>query len=282
VAGVHFFPEDPPDAIARKALRVNISDLAAKGAKPVGYLLTLALQEDWTDGWLESFAEGLGVDQEDYGLSLFGGDTVRTPGPFWLSITAFGIVPEGHTVRRDGAVAGQRLYVTGTIGDAALGLRLRQDTALRTRWKLEPRERDHLLDRYLLPEPRAQAAPLIRQFAAAAMDISDGLIGDIQRLCATSQVGAVIEAERVPLSQAARHAVRYDAAALSSVLTGGDDYEIACCVDADDADAFEQAAAEHGVRVAAIGVLTEPFAGGVRVERHGKPLLLDRLAYRHF
>jgi thiamine-monophosphate kinase len=282
VSNVHFFPDDPPDAIARKALRVNISDLAAKGAKPVGYLLALALPDNWTDGWLESFAEGLAVDQEEYGLSLFGGDTVRSAGQLWLSVTAFGIVPEGHVIRRQGAVAGQRLYVTGSIGDAALGLRLRKDKAFARRWQLDSRQRDHLLDRYLLPEPRPQAVPLLRQFASAAMDISDGLIGDIQRLCAASNVGAVIETERVPLSPAAQHAVTRDAAALSSVLTGGDDYEILCTVDADASEAFEQEAAEHGLRVTTIGTVTAPFSGHVKVVRQGRPLLLDKLAYRHF
>jgi thiamine-monophosphate kinase len=282
IAGVHFFPDDPPDAVARKALRVNISDLAAKGARPVGYLLTLALPENWTDGWLESFAEGLSVDQEEYGLSLFGGDTVKTPGPFWLSITAFGVIPEGCIVRRQGAIAGQRLYVTGTIGDAALGLRLRQDSALKNRWHLDMQANDHLLDRYLLPEPRVLAAPLILRFASASMDISDGLIGDIQRMCLASNVGAVIEVERIPLSPAASQAVNRDAAALATVLTGGDDYEILCAVDPDAAEGFEQEAAEHGMRVTAIGTLTAPFADSVRVERHGRPLILDKLAYHHF
>jgi len=282
VCGVHFLPDDPPDVVARKALRVNLSDIAAKGARPVGYLLTLALTEDWTPDWLEGFAEGLAADQDEFGISLLGGDTVKTPGPLWVSITALGLAPEGQVPRRGGGAAGQRLYVTGTIGDAALGLRIRQNPALRRRWELDDRQAEHLLDRYLLPEPRLRAAALVGDFAAAAMDVSDGLAGDLARLCAASGVGAVLDAERVPLSAAAARAVAADPAALSAVLAGGDDYEILLAVAADLAEEFERAAADQGVRVAAIGTLVPPFPGRVRVERHGQILALERLAYRHF
>ncbi|HVV95144.1 MAG TPA: thiamine-phosphate kinase, partial [Hyphomicrobiales bacterium] len=255
VAGVHYLPDDPPDAVARKALRCNLSDLAAKGARAVGYLVTLALTQDWTTDWLEGFVEGLAADQEEFGISLFGGDTVRTPGPAWTSITALGIAPEGQVPRRRGAAPGQRLYVTGTIGDAALGLRIRQTPALRARWQLDARQAEHLLDRYLLPEPRLSAAALVGAFAAAAMDVSDGLAGDLARMCAASGVGAVLEAERVPLSPAAARAVAADPAALAAVLTGGDDYEILLAVAADLTDAFERAAADQAVRVSAIGTV---------------------------
>ncbi len=282
VAGVHFFPDDPPDAIARKALRVNISDIVAKGAKPVGYMLSLGLPDDWTTGWLENFTEGLAEDQEEFGLSLFGGDTVRSRGGLWLSITVFGIAPEGEAVRRHSAIAGQRIYVTGTLGDAALGLRLRRDPRLKNRWKLSDKAVDHLLDRYLLPEPRVGLASLVLQYASAAMDVSDGIIQDLQRLCLASNVGAVIEVERLPLSKAATPAVEHDAAALASVLSGGDDYEILATVDADAAEGFEQEAAERGVRISAIGTVTEPFAGTVRVERFGRPLLLEKNGFQHF
>jgi thiamine-monophosphate kinase len=282
VSGVHFLPDDPPDVVARKALRVNLSDIAAKGARAVGYLLTLALTEDWTEDWLEGFAEGLATDQEEFGISLLGGDTVKTPGPLWVSVTALGLAPEGQVPRRGGGAAGQRLYVTGTVGDAALGLRIRQHPNLRRRWGLDERQAEHLLDRYLLPEPRLRAAGLVGDFAAAAMDVSDGLAGDLARLCAASDVGAVLDAERVPLSAAAARAVAADPAALAAVLTGGDDYEILLAVAADLADAFEQAADEQGVRVSAIGTLVPPFPGRVRVERHGQILALERLAYRHF
>jgi thiamine-monophosphate kinase len=282
VAGVHFFPNDPPDAIARKALRVNLSDLAAKGARPVGYLLSIALTEDWSPDWLESFADGLASDQEEFGVALFGGDTVRTPGPLWISVTAFGLAPEGQVPRRDRAVPGQKIYVTGTIGDSALGLKIRMDESLRTRWQLSDREAEHLLDRYLLPEPRTRAAGLMNDFASASMDISDGLAGDLGRMCSASDVGAVLDADRLPLSAAAAKAVRSDPSALNTVLTGGDDYEILVTIDADAAEVFEAAALDQGVRVTAVGTIMPSFSGHVRVERKGQPLVLDRLAFRHF
>jgi thiamine-monophosphate kinase len=282
VEGVHFFADDPPDAVARKALRVNLSDLAAKGAEPVGYLLTIALTDDWSEDWLEGFCEGLSADQEEFGISLYGGDTVRTPGPLFVSVTAFGLAREGRVPRRTNAAAGQKLYVTGTVGDAALGLKIRLDNGFSLRWGLNMAEAEHLLDRYLLPEPRVKAAALVAEFAMAAMDISDGLAGDLGRLCVASDVGAVLDAGHVPLSAAARKAVDADPSALSAVLTGGDDYEVLVAVDAGRAAAFEQAAERAGLAVTEIGEVVPPFAGRVRVERHGHPLALDRLAFRHF
>src|SRR5882757_2502601 len=154
IAGVHFFPDDPADTIARKALRVNLSDLAAKGAKPEGFLLSLALPAGTGDDWLEAFARGLGADADAYGCPLMGGDSVRTPGPVTISITVFGSLPKGSMVLRMGARAGQRLCVTGTIGDAALGLVLRQDAGAAARWRLDAAQRDHLAQRYLVPQPR--------------------------------------------------------------------------------------------------------------------------------
>lgn len=280
VAGVHFFPDDPADAVARKALRVNLSDLAAKGAQPVGYLVTLALPGDWEDDWLEGFAEGLAIDQDEFGLSLYGGDTVRTPGPLLVSVTAFGHAAEGQVPRRAGAAPGHRLYVTGTIGDAALGLRLRRDERLATRWDLRRAEREMLLDRYLIPEPRLGLAPVVAAYATAAMDVSDGLVGDAEKLAAASKVGAVIDATRVPLSPGVARAAHVDAAALGAALTGGDDYEILLAIDPADAEAFEAEAAAVGVSVTDIGVLTE--GGSVEVERHGRLLTLGATSFSHF
>lgn len=282
VAGVHFFPEDPPRAVARKALRVNLSDLAAKGAKPVGYLVAIALTRDWTEEWLAEFCAGLKADQEEFGISLYGGDTVRSPGPLFVSITAFGLTPEGRVPRRTKAAAGQKLYVTGTIGDAALGLKLRLDAGVRTKWALNSADAEHLSARYLLPQPRLEAAALVADYASAAMDISDGLAGDLGRMCAASDVGAVLDAALVPLSGAAKKAVEADPAALTMVLTGGDDYEILAAVDPAKCSAFEAAASAAGIAVAEIGEIVPAFAGRVRIERGGHPLALDRLAFRHF
>jgi thiamine-monophosphate kinase len=282
VAGVHFFPEDPPGAVAQKALRVNLSDLAAKGAAPAGYLLTIALNDEWTEDWLAAFCAGLAADQDEFGISLYGGDTVKTPGPFFVSVTAFGLTPEGRVPRRTKAKAGQKLYVTGTIGDAALGLKIRLDDSVRTKWGLNIADAEHLVQRYLLPQPRVEAAALVAEFSPAAMDISDGLAGDLARMCSASDIGAVLDAGQVPLSAAAKKAIEADPSALTAVLTGGDDYEVLAAIDADRAPAFEAAALRAGVGFTLIGETVPAFAGRVRIERGGHPLALDRLAFRHF
>ena len=280
VAGIHFFPDDPPDAIARKALRVNLSDIAAKGAAPAGYLVTLALPQDWTTDWLEGFVDGLAADQEEFGVSLLGGDTVRTPGPLWVSVTALGHAQEGHVPRRSGGAPGQRLYVTGTIGDAALGLRLRRDERLALRWDLRRAEKELLLDRYLLPEPRLGLSRIVAAYATAAMDVSDGLAGDAGKLAAASRCGAVIDAARVPVSRAVARAVEHDEAALAAALTGGDDYELLLAIDPGDAPAFEFEAAATGIAVTDIGALVE--GGGIEIDRQGRPLDLGRGSFTHF
>ena len=280
VAGVHFFAEDPADAVARKALRVNLSDLAAKGARPAGYLVTLALPQDWEEDWLDGFAEGLAADQEEFGISLLGGDTVKTPGPLMISVTALGYAQEGRVPRRGGGAPGQRLYVTGTIGDAALGLRLRHDDRLAVKWDLRRDEREWLLDRYLIPEPRLAVAGVVAAYACASMDLSDGLVGDLEKLAAASGVGAILEADRVPLSRAVARALRADPTSLADALTGGDDYELLVAIDPGDVDDFEQEARRAGVAVTDVGALVE--GDGVDVESNGMPLELGRTAFSHF
>lgn len=282
VSGVHFFPDDPAGHIARKALRVNLSDLAAKGAQPVGYLLTLGLPPDWSPGWLDAFSQGLKSDQESFGVSLFGGDTVRTFGPAWISITAFGVVPEGRTVRRTGAQAGDRIYVSGSVGDAALGLMLRNDPGRFQRWALTVDEKRLLLDRYLLPQPRVRLAPAIVAHASAAMDISDGLLGDLERLCRVSGCGAALEIARLPLSPGAGRALAGDMDAQTAVLTGGDDYEILATVAPDAADAFEAKARAMRVPVTAIGEIVGGFPGRLRITRDGRVLNVTPGKYQHF
>lgn len=230
VAGVHFFPDDPPALIAKKALRVNLSDLAAKAAEPLGFLLSLALPPGWTNDWLEAFAAGLGEDARAFDAPLLGGDTAATPGPLTISITALGRTP--RLVSRAAAQPGQGVYVSGTIGDAALGLILRREPERLE--GLSTASRVFLLDRYLLPRPRLDLTPMLRDHAAAAMDVSDGLAGDLAKLCSASGVSAVIDASCVPLSDAARDAVSLDPHLLETALTGGDDYEILFTAAADD------------------------------------------------
>ncbi len=198
VADVHFFASDPPDLIARKALRVNLSDLAAKGARPRGIFLGLGLPADWTEDWLEAFARGLGEDCRTFDCPLFGGDTVKTP-VVTLSITALG-VPEGVVPRRKGARTGHVLAVTGTIGDAALGLSVRRNgvAAQAALWDVPESAAAALEQRYLLPQPRLAVAALVSRYASASMDISDGLLGDAARMMKASGCRAVIDANRVP------------------------------------------------------------------------------------
>jgi thiamine-monophosphate kinase len=282
VGGVHFFADDPPGTIAQKALRVNLSDLAAKGAKPAGFLLALALPETIGDEWLEAFARGLGVDAQAYGCALLGGDTVRTTGPVTISITAFGTLPRGTMVGRGGARPGDRVVVTGSIGDGALGLLVRRDRAIAERWQLDHRQRDHLIERYLLPQPRNAIAEAIRQHASAAMDVSDGLAGDLGKLCAASGAAADIEVARVPLSYAARQAVASDPALMETALTGGDDYEVVATVPAPAIDALMAQATAAGVALTEIGIVRADGPQVRFLDPAGKPLLFKRPSFSHF
>lgn len=278
VAGAHFFDDDPPGLVARKALRVNLSDLAAKGAAPLGFLLGLALPGDWTADWLAAFAQGLGEDAAAYRCPLFGGDTVRTPGPLTISITVIGSVARGRMARRAGVRAGDRLYVTGSIGDAALGLEARRNRLA----GLPVRHRKFLLDRYLLPQPRLALGPAMAQFAHGGMDVSDGFVGDLAKMLGVSGVWARVELGRLPLSPAARAAIGADPALFEIAATGGDDYEILAAVPAERASAFEAAAVAGGVAVtlfaeARPGALPCQFIG-----RDGAGATFTRGSFSHF
>lgn len=283
-AGIHFFATDAPEAIARKALRVNISDLAAKGAEPLGFLLALALPKQGEaiidDTWLQRFARALGEDAAYYRIPLVGGDTISTPGPLMLSVTAFGHVPAGGMIRRDGAKPGDRVYVSGTIGDAALGLAVRfggKETWLAS---MSGDRLAQLRSRYLEPQPRLALAPVVREFASASMDVSDGLAGDFAKLMCVSGCAGGINLAQVPLSDAAQAAVALDASLLERVVTGGDDYEILCTVAERNALAFEQGALEAGVQVTMIGAV-HAGAGVEFFDEQGQPVTFSRMAYSH-
>ncbi|HEY1362123.1 MAG TPA: thiamine-phosphate kinase [Xanthobacteraceae bacterium] len=282
IGGVHFFPEDPAETVAKKALRVNLSDLAAKGARPLGFLLTLALPKELGDAWLAAFARGLGEDAELFGCPLLGGDTDSTPGPVTISIAAFGSVPHGKMLRRVGARPGDCVVVTGTIGDAALGVMLRGDRSNAARWELTPDQQRALEARYLLPQPRIAIAELLRAQASAAMDVSDGLAGDLAKLCRASGVVAEIEVARVPLSAAARAALGRDPKLMRAILTGGDDYEVLATMPAGKVEAFRQQAAAAGVTITAIGTVVAGQGDARFIAVDGSPLALDHLSYSHF
>ena len=274
---MHFFPDDAAHTVASKALRVNLSDLAAKGARPLGYLLSLAIPKNIGEDWLAGFAEGLRADAVLFGCPLFGGDTDRTPGPITISIAMFGSVPAGTMVRRSGAKPGDRVFVSGTIGDAALGVMVRGDKIE----KLSEPHRKHLLSRYLLPQPRNALAEAVRTHASAAMDISDGFVGDFTKLCRVSGVGADIEIARIPVSDAAKAVIAGESSMLETAMTGGDDYEIVCTVPAAKADSFRGAAKAAHIAVTEVG---EVKAGkGTRfLGADGRALSFKHGSYSHF
>jgi len=278
VEGVHFLPDDPPDTIARKALGVNLSDLAAKGAMPAGCVLTLALRTA-DEAWLGLFAQALGEDTAKFGCPLLGGDTVSTPGPLMISVTAFGRVPPGKMVRRNGARPGDLVVVTGTIGDAALGLDvLRQGTPTLA---ADAAAKAMLIERYRVPLPRVALASAVRDHAHAAMDVSDGLAGDLAKLCGASGVSATIHAARIPLSAAAAALVAGGAVGIEAIVAGGDDYEILCAIPPGSFDAFEQAARKAGVAVTAIGEIITGSSPRF-IDGQGDEIILPRLSYSHF
>jgi thiamine-monophosphate kinase len=281
VEGVHFFAHDPPGTIARKALRVNLSDLASKGATPAGFVLTLALRAA-DDAWLTPFARGLGEDAAEFGCPLFGGDTVSTPGPLMISIAAFGRVPAGRMVRRSGAKPGDRVVVTGTIGDATLGLEILKGGAAAVALADDAAAREMLLARYRVPQPRNALARVVRDYASAAMDVSDGLAGDLAKLCGASGVSAVIDAPSIPLSAAAAALLARGTVGVERIVSGGDDYEVLCAIPEISFEAFAREADSAGVAVTPIGTVMAGSSIPVFLDAQGREIDLPRLSYSHF
>ena len=269
VAGVHFLPDDPADLVGRKLLRVNLSDLAAMGAVPLHYLMTVSAPRATPDAWFAGFAAGLAADQREFGLTLLGGDTTTTPGPLTLSLTILGHVAPGTALRRNGARDGDLIFVTGTIGDGALGL-------LAARGEL-PDADGFLAGRYRRPQPRLALGARLHSIAHAAMDVSDGLVQDLSHLCRAAGLAAVIEAGRVPLSPPARAADRRELC-----LTGGDDYELLLAVPPERAAALAAASAATFIPVTRIGAFhAGPPAVTVRAP-DGTPIPLARGGWSHF
>jgi thiamine-monophosphate kinase len=279
VAGVHFFADDSPGDIAHKALAVNLSDLAAKGATPRGFLLALGRAATHDDAWLTAFAEGLSAASRAFACPLLGGDTVKSAEGFF-SITALGEVPSGRMVRRQGGTPGDALFVTGTIGDAALGLKLRLEPKAGWARALAAEYRTHLLQRYLHPEPRLALAPALLAHASGALDISDGLVGDTAKLGA--HLGRVVEIAAVPLSAAVRAAIGLEPGLLETALTGGDDYEILCSVPPEREEEFSRAALQCGFPATKIGALTAADSGASWRDADGRKMAFATASYRHF
>jgi thiamine-monophosphate kinase len=277
-SGVHFLPDDPPDTIARKVLRVNLSDLASKGADPHAYILNIALGPEVDDDWLAGFSAGLAEDQTRYGIHMLGGDTISTHAPCVIAVTAIGLVPAGRMVHRFNARPGDALYLSGQIGAATVGLDLLVD--LQSPWHgLEAEARQACISRYRVPEPRVELAEVLRSHARAAMDISDGLVGDADKMTAASGCTGTIVFDDIPLASGLREQARADQ--FAALITGGDDFEILASIAPESEDSFVQAASAKGIEVSRIGWLAQG-EGPVQVMRAGREMALgDRRAYVH-
>lgn len=277
VAGVHFLAEESPDVVAARALRVNLSDLAAMGAHPTAYFMALALPPSLGVNWLEGFVGQLAADQRTYGISLAGGDTVSTPGPLTVSITALGEVPAGGALTRAGAQLGDRIFVSGTIGDAGLGLAALKGEA----GPLIEEELGHAIKRHRFPEPRLELGQGLVGVASAAIDISDGLVADLGHLAGASSLGAEISAAAVPVSAAIADLIAAEPSWLARALTAGDDYELLFTVPQNAADDVASVSHRAGVPVAEIGIVVEE-PGLTVLGADGGPMTFDAGGYAHF
>ena len=281
VEGSHFQESDSPQDVAYKALAVNVSDLTAKGAQPYCYLLSLVLPHA-DPNWLAGFSSGLEEAQKAFGCKLVGGDTTSGDGPLTASITAIGRVPSGEMVPRRGAKADDHLYVSGTLGDAALGLLVSENSGLAQKWGLSDAQIAFLIGCYLRPSPPIALASVLREHANAALDISDGLMGDAAKLCEASGVGGKIRSDLLPLSDAAHQALSTDSVLLEIIMTGGDDYQVLAAIPDAQAGSFEGAASGAGVEVRAIGRLSDADSGVVALDKSGQKLRFKRLSFDHF
>ena len=285
VAGVHFPEDESPQSVAARLIGVNLSDLAAMGATPEAYTMAIALPRNCNFGWIKAFADELGRQQKTHRITLIGGDTVATGGPLTVCLTALGSVAKGRELRRNGARAGDLIYVSGTIGDATLGLKVLQDGIA----GLGKRHAKALVGRYRRPQPRARLGLGLVGLATAAIDVSDGLIADLGHVARTSRCTAEIDVERVPLSAAARAAIAFDPRLRERALTGGDDYELMFTARPSRRKAVAALARRLGLPLTEIGRMRRAMGGGssgthpvdVR-DSAGRRVPLARTGYRHF
>lgn len=269
VEGAHFFADDPAATVGQKLLRVNLSDLAAMGAEPVGYLTVIARSEAIDDGWLEEFCKGLTADQALYKMHLLGGDLVSTPGPLTLTCTMIGKVPEGRAVKRSGAKPGDAVYVSGTVGESSMGLRIQTGLAVSEDVAVQ------LVDRYRVPLPRVELGKRLRGVASAMIDVSDGLLADLGHLANASSCGARLEVERLPVPDA----VKAIPGGRAQALTGGDDYELLFTADPKVEAELKTLVNELGVPITRIGDIRKE--DGI-VDANGKPFTDSESGWRHF
>ena len=277
VEGVHFFGEDAAHSVAKKMLRVSLSDIAASGGSPRGYLIALSLPGDISFEWLENFAKGLAEDQIKFNVVLLGGDTTSTSGPLTLSLTAIGEVPIGKAIRRSGVDVGDDIYVTGTVGDAALALSVVNQIGRKEALQHYP----NLLERYILPQPRVALGPLLIDIATSCIDVSDGLCADLNQICEASQVGAEIKQAAIPLSLIAKKLVKNNKNNWQYVLGGGDDYELLFTANKNKRKVIKKLANQIGVPISRLGSIKT--AGGVLVlNKTGDLVPVDVQGWKHF
>lgn len=277
VSGVHFLEDADPEEVATKLLAVNVSDLAAMGATPMGYLLVTALTNAQDNNWLSRFAARLDRDQAKYGLSLFGGDTVATPGPLSLTLTAFGAVPEGQSLKRSQAGIGDRIYVSGCIGDSALGLKALQGELPH----INEQDREYLINCFKNPQPQIKLGESLRGIAGGVADISDGLVADLGHICEASNVGAKIFADKIPLSNSAKKVLEIDEQHLNTILSGGDDYQLVFTVSDESQSKIHKLAKKSGLTITCIGHMTEGNQVDV-IDAHDNIIHLKTTGYEHF
>ena len=277
ISGVHFLENAEPEEIATRLLAVNVSDLAAMGATPMGYLLVTALTAKQDNDWLSRFAQRLEKDQIRFGMVLYGGDTVATPGPLSLTLTAFGTVPKGQALKRSSATIGDQIYVSGTLGDSALGLMaLREELPI-----IDAAHRDFLINRFQAPQPRVNLGQSMREIARGVADISDGFIADLNHICEASQVGAKVFADDLPLSDAAKAVIALEPSYLSTILTGGDDYELVFMAPSESQAQIDQLSTSLDVKLSRIGVITEGKEISI-FDSNQKIMSLGTMGYKHF
>jgi thiamine-monophosphate kinase len=272
VEGVHFFPDVDPRALGHKLVAVNVSDLAAMGAEPSWLSLAITLPK--VDPiWLQAFAEGLSETADYYNCQLVGGDTTR--GPLTLTVIAKGLVPRGKALTRAGAKVGDYLYVTGTLGDAALGLKLVQNQV-----EVSKKHRAHILQRFHYPTARVALGQALRTIASSAMDISDGLCGDLPHILQRSKVGAIVDVSKIPMSQALKDSCDWQSA-VQCALSGGEDYELLFTVPENKRGALDVLLSPYGVPVTCIGRITG-LAGKLELKHGDLPFAYQHQGYQHF
>ena len=282
IGGHHFFEDDDPSDIAYKALAVNLSDLAAKGAKPFAYMLGIAFPKSPDETWAKNFTKSLKDVMDQFDLILLGGDTTGTKGPLVISVTIFGKVEKGRMVKRSGAKIGDKVFVSGTLGDAALGFQIRSAAKQVLNWPLNEEEKKCLLKRYLRPTPRCNLSNIIKNHASSSMDLSDGLIADLEKLCTASNTGAVVRFDKLPLSNSAKKVFEAAPNLKTHCLGWGDDYEILATIPENNHESFSKALKETKTPMTYIGDIQSAENGIIYIKENGEELALKGQNFSHF